>query len=255
MRAIRLSILLAGLALILGGCVSTTDGAVERPKPTSDDAAQSLYSLGAQYYKNGDYDLARDRLKESLEFNPDRPLTWTALALTYEALGNERLAQESYREAVRVAPRDFNVLNTYAVYLCRQGEFNDAKRYFDRAIDAPTNDYSEITLTNAGVCMMDAPDFAEAEAYLREALAQNRNYAEALLQMARLKLITNEDLSARAFIQRYFAISEPTAQSLRIGWEVEFRLGDDRARDEYYSMLQDRFPGSPEARDVQARNN
>lgn len=239
---------------ILTGCVSTTDGAVERPKPTSDDAAESLYALGAQYYKNGEYELARDRLKQSLDFEPGQPLAWTALALTYEALGNERLADDSYREAVRVAPRDFNVLNTYAVYLCRQGNFKDAKRYFDRAIDAPTNDYAEITLTNAGVCMMEEPDYAQAEAYLREALARNRNYAEALLQMARLQLLVDENFSARAFIQRYFAVAPPSAQSLRIAWEVESRLGDDRARDQYYAQLLKDFPDSRETRDVASRN-
>lgn len=254
MRAILTTTILAAVLGVAAGCVSTTDGAVERPKPTNEDAAQSLYSLGAQYYKNGEFELARDRLKQSLDIESNQPLAWSALALTYEALGNERLADESYREAVRVAPRDFNVLNTYAVYLCRNDDFKDARRYFDRAIESPTNDYAEITLTNAGVCMMEMPDYPRAEAYLREALARNRNYAEALLQMARLQLLVDENLSARAFIQRYFSVAPPTAQSLRIGWEVEDRLGDNRARDEYYSMLLKDFPNSLETRDVARRN-
>ena len=245
---------MGGLAIGMAGCVSTTDGAIERPKPTSEDAAEALYSLGAQYYKNQEYDLARDRLKESLEFKGNDSRTWVALALTYEALGNERLADESYQAAVRFAPRDFDVNNAYAVYLCRTGSAKDARRYFNRAIDAPTNDYAEITLTNAGVCMLQADDYADAEKYLREALARNRNYAEALQQMSLLKLETGEYLSARAFIQRYFSVSEPTALSLATAWEVESKLGDERARNEYFEQLMEEFPDSREAQQIASRN-
>lgn len=245
---------MAGLITGTAGCVSTTDGAVERPKPSTEDAAESLYSLGAQYYKNGEFEIARDRLKQSLELNDDDSRTWVALALTYEALGNERLANESYRSAVRVAPRNFDVNNAYAVYLCRTGNAKDARRYFDRAIAAPTNDYAEITLTNAGVCMLQADDYEAAEEYLREALVRNRNYAEALQQMSLLKLETGEYLSARAFIQRYFAVAEPSALALATGWEVESKLGDERARDEYFAQLMEDFPDSREAQQIASRN-
>ena len=37
-----------------------------------------------------------------------------------------RLATESYERAVKVAPRNFDVLNTYAVFLCRQNRFDEA---------------------------------------------------------------------------------------------------------------------------------
>ena len=254
MRAILIGVLIAGLAAATSGCVTTTEGAVERPKPTSEDAAESLYSLGAQYYKNGEYDLARDRLQQALEFQGDKAQAWVALALTYEALGNEHLADDAYRSAVRSAPRDFDVLNAYAVYLCKGGENKEARRYFDRAIGAPTNDYAEITMTNAGVCMAQADEYDAAEKYLREALDRNRNYAEALLQMSRLKLETEEYLSARAFIQRYFAVAEPSALALATGWEVESKLGDERARDEYFAALMEDFPDSLEARQIASRN-
>ena len=237
-------------AQALAGCVTTTDGVVERDLPTDEDAAVSHYTLGAQYYKNGNYDLARDRLRQSLEFDPDRALTWTTLALTYEALGNQSLAEEAYSSAVRVAPRDYDVLNTYAVYLCRQARQDEASRYFDRAIKAPNNEYAEITLTNAGVCMTQKPDVAAAEAYFREALQRNTNYAEALLQMCLLKYQQEDFLSSRAFLQRYLANNDASAAVLGLGWEIESRLGDKRARDEYFSQMQDEFPDAPETRRI-----
>lgn len=241
--------MMAGAIQLLAGCVTTTEGR-ERPKPTAEGAAESHYALGAQYYKNGNYELARDRLKQSLQFDPDRALTWTTLALTYEALGNERLAEEAYESAVRVAPRDFQVLNTYAVYLCRENRYDDAARYFDRAIRVPTNDYAEITLTNAGVCMAQKPDFDAAEAYFRQALERSRNYAEALLQLSLLKYRQDDFLSARAFLQRYLVDNEASAAILGLGWNIETKLGDERAADEYYGQLLAEFPDAPETRRI-----
>ena len=254
MRAITITALTLLVTLGLAGCVTTTDGVVERDPPTAADAALSHYTLGAQYYKNGNYDLARDRLKQSLEFDPNRALTWTTLALTYEALGNQRLAGEAYESAVRVAPRDFDTLNTYAVYLCRQDRQDEASRYFDRAINAPTNDYAEITLTNAGVCMTQKPDLAAAEAYFRMALERNTNYAEALLQMCLLKFQQEEYLRSRAFLQRYLANNEASAAVLGLGWEIESKLGDERARDEFFKQMMEEFPDAPETRRIASRS-
>lgn len=245
--------LIVCLLVSVAGCVSTTSGP-EKPKAVPSAAAQSHYSLGAQYYRNGNYELARDRLRQSLEFDPERALTWTTLALTYEALGNERLAEESYSSAVRVAPRDFDVLNTYAVYLCRQSRYEDAKRYFDRAINTVENDYAEITLTNAGVCMAQKPDAAAAEAYFREALERNRSYAEALLQMSLLKYSAEDFLGARAFLQRYLSDNTASAAVLALGWEIESRLGDERARDDFYGQLLKDFPDAPETQRIERRN-
>ena len=52
--------------IALAGCVSTTTGS---PKPVADDedAAEYNHQLGARYYQNGKYELARDRLLLSID--------------------------------------------------------------------------------------------------------------------------------------------------------------------------------------------
>ena len=118
----------------------------------------------------------------ALELDPSNALAWSALGLSYEALGNLRLAEEAYGKAVDAAPRDFQIQDNYAVFLCRRGKHDEAKKYFDKAIKAPTNDYAERTMTNAGVCMMQKPDYAVAEMYFRNAFERRSNHPEALLQ-------------------------------------------------------------------------
>ena len=237
------------LAATLAACISTTTG-VPEPQEDQRDAAQLNYELGARYYRQGSFELARQRLETSLDKDPRNATAWTTLALTYEALDNPRLATESYEKAIRTAPRDYNVQNTYAVFLCRQRRFDEAARYFDRAIDARENDRAENTMTNAGVCMLQKPDAVRAEAYFRQALDRRPNHCEALLQMSVLKHATGDNLSARAFLQRYQACGPMSAGMLYLGAEIEGALGDDRARLDYLNRLLREFPDSEEARQV-----
>lgn len=235
--------------MLIAGCVSTTTGPA-RPDSDEGDAAELNYQLGARYYRNGNFELARDRLLYSIELDPDRAIAHSTLALTYEQLGNSRLASESYEQAVKVSPRDFDVLNTYAVFLCRQGRFDEAEVHFNRAVSIPENDNAEITLTNAGVCMAQKPDLAKAEAFFRGALDRKSNYGEALLQMCLLKHSQGDDLIARAFLQRFLSSNPASASVLYLGVEIEEKLGDERARAEYADRIVREYPGSPEARRI-----
>ena len=235
--------------LLMAGCISTTTGRLG-PNADRSDAAKVNYELGARYYKMGNYELSRDRLVYSIELEPKRAIAHSTLALTYEQLGKLRLATLSYERAIRVAPRNFDVLNIYAVFLCRQSRFSDAEEYFDRALRAPENDNTEIMLTNAGVCMTQKPDLAKAESFFRHALDIRPNYGEALLQMCLLKHSQGDDLNARAFLQRYLTRHSPSATVLYLGLQIEANLGDERARTDYSNRILREYPASPEARRI-----
>ena len=235
------------LGLILSGCVSTTTG-TPAPEPDEADAAELNYQLGARYYQNQKYQLARDRLELSIELDPKMAKAYSTLGLTYEALGNLRLATESYERAVKVAPRNFDVQNAYAVFLCRQRDYVGAKKHFAKAAEHPENDNAEQTLTNAGLCMAQKPDVVEAERFFREALERRSTYGEALLQLCLLKYQQQDYMSARAFLQRYMGANRTSAGVLYLAAEIEGKLGNDQGRTEYVNQLLRDFPDSPEAR-------
>jgi len=234
-------------SFVLSGCVSTTTG---QPAPEADDgdAAELNYELGARYYQNGKYELARDRLLLALEHDPKMASARTTLAMTYEAMGNMRLATQAYEQAVRMATRDFQVHNAYAVFLCKQRDFEGAGKYFEKAANHPENDNAERTLTNAGLCMVQKPDAADAERLFREALDRRATYGEALLQLCLLKYQQEDFMSARAFLQRYMSTSKTSAGVLLLASEIESKLGNDRGRTEFVNQLLREFPQSPEAR-------
>ena len=233
--------ILAGF--LLAGCVSsTTTGSIEREP--SDSAAEYNYELGRSYLQSEKYDLARDRLERALDIDPRMAKAHMALGMSYEALDNLRLATESYEQAVRMAPRDFNIMNSYAVFLCKQEDYAGARRYFEKAGSHPENDDAERTLTNAGLCMTQKPDLAAAESFFREALEHKSTYGEALLQLCLLKFKQEDYMSSRAFLQRFMASNRTTAGVLYLAAEIEGKLGNDRGRTEYVNRLLREFPES-----------
>jgi type IV pilus assembly protein PilF len=250
MRTGNLNITGAICFFLMAGCVSSTTGSITEPVRDDVDASELNYQLGARYYQQGSYDLARDRLLLATEIDPKMAVAHTTLALTYEALENPRLARESYEKAVRAAPKDFSVQNTYAVFLCRQQDYEQAEKHFEIAANHPENDDAEITLTNAGVCMGQKPDPVAAEKFFRMALDRKPRYAEALLQLCLLKYGSEDYLSARAFLQRYMSDNIPTAGILYLASRIEDLLGNDRGRAQFEDQLIRDFPTSSEARKV-----
>lgn len=232
--------------VLLSGCVSTSSGSANK-ETDNVRAAEMNYELGARYYRAGNYNFARDRLLRALEFNPELAIAHTTLAWTYLELENPRLATEHFGKAVRAEPDNFDIRNHYAVFLCQQAQFDEARKQFDRAISAYDNDNAEVMLTNAGTCMANKPDYALAEEYFRRALDFKASYGEALIQLASVKHRTGDNLRARAFLQRYLAANPTTASALFLGVEIEKALDDKRASTDFVNQLLREFPNSPEA--------
>lgn len=205
------------------------------------------YNLGARYYQNGSYEIAKERLERAIELDPKMANAHFTLALTYEQLQIPRLATEHYSAAVRVAPNNYDARNAYAVFLCRHQDFDEAVKQFDKAVKIPDNDTRFVMYTNAGACMTQKPDFEKAEGYFREALLLRPTYGEALIQLAALKFKTEECLHARAFLQRFLSTNKTSPGVLYLGVQIEECLGDDRARTDYVNQLLREFPKSAEA--------
>ena len=240
--------LIGGLLLTLAmfGCISSQT--VSGNSGPSEEAYGHNYQLGAQYYRNGSYELARDRLERAIALDSSNASAHSLLALTLVELGNPRLATESFDRSVRLDPDNKDVRNAYAVFLCQQDEYDDALEQFDRAIAIRENDNKWVEMTNAGVCVSQKPDLARAEEYFRAALQLRPTFGEALIQMASLKHKNDDDLTARAFLQRYLDSNPASAPVLYLAVLIETGNSDDRAATNYMNQLLRDFPESAEAR-------
>ena len=240
----------AVLATALSACVtSDTGGRVTKESPK--DAAAYNYQLGAAYLREGKLKLARERLESSIRQNPNVAGAHFTLAILYERIGESQMAERAYRNALRIAPDDGAVQNSYAVHMCSKKRYEEAERYFLKAANNPLYATPEAALTNAGVCMRQVPNLVEAERYFREALNFDPTYGDALAQLAYISFEEKNYLSARAFIARFMEKHTPSSDVLLLAYRVELALGDDDAAQEYARTILQDFPTSSEAATLQ----
>ena len=112
------------------------------------------------------------------------------------------------------------------------------------------NNRSWLALTNIGVCLMRQNDGSKAEGYFRQALQANPEYAPALQEMQKISYHNQQFMSARAFLERYLAVSKHSAETLWFAFQTERALGNPQAADDYKQQLLTLFPASKEAFDV-----
>ena len=141
------------------------------------------------------------------------------------SLGEQKLADENYRAALKLAPKNPDVANSYGGYLCRTGEREKGLEYFRQAGENALYRTPEVAFTNAAVCALGIPDLKTAERFLRRALEANPTFREALLRLSVLSLDTDRPLQARAFLERFHSAGPATIDSLSLGVRIESALG------------------------------
>jgi type IV pilus assembly protein PilF len=244
----------AALALaLLAGCASTpNDGGGAEDKDRR-RAAELNTQLGREYMTRGQYEIALEKLKKATESDNGYAPAHTLLAVLYETLGEDENAGKHFEAAVRADPDNGDVNNNYGAFLCRTGRPERVDRYFLTALDDPFYQTPAVALANAGACAVQRGDLAQAETYLRQALAYDPDFPDALLSLAALNYEQGELLRARAFLQRFDGVAEMTAESLLLGYRIETGLGNPRDATLYRSELIQQFPSAPEALEVQGR--
>jgi type IV pilus assembly protein PilF len=245
----------AVLLTLLAGCATSGSGMKnETAESKREDAARVNTDLGQQYMRQGNLELALEKLNRALEFDPGYVDAHTVIAVLYETIGDAK-AGEHYKRAAELKPKAGAVNNNYGWYLCRNGKFVESQGYFERALADPFYKTPSLALSNSGTCLLKAGRRDEAENALRRALALDPNDAEALLQLGSVLYDKGEFFSARAFVQRHEGLSSPRPDALLLGRNVELRLGNGDAAREYTRKLLQSFPDSEQARllNVQSR--
>ena len=255
--------LLAGVAmcLVVVGC-KTTEGVQQvqkadnnrlKPDVSREDSARPFVQLGEKYLELGKYDLARENLLKALKYDPKSVDAHTVLATVYDRVGDSKAAEDNYRAAAELAPRAGGVNNNYGLYLCKQGKYVDARKHFDIAMaDGFYADKATI-YTNAGTCeLIGKGSLDTAETDFRRALELDGKNTQAMYQLANVLYQKNDFFKARAFIQRYEGLGQPSPDALLLARNIEIKLGNAAAARDYAQRLREQFPDSEQTHSLDA---
>ena len=231
--------------LVVAGCGSDPSKSdIKGANPI--EAARINTQLGIDYMRHGDLISAKEKLLRAIKEDPTLSLAHSSLAYVHSRLGENEDAEKEYRKALSLDQQNASARNNFGVFLCGQGKLAEAEHYFIDAAQDPHYGTPEAAWTNAGVCLRKT-DADKAENYFRKALAANREFPDALANMAWIAFQKGDYWRTRAFIQRYELVGPATAETLWLAAQTERQLGDMPAARTYERKLRTDFPESEEA--------
>lgn len=245
------------LVLLVQGCAGT-GGAPNKPsqelQTASDQSdidrrARVHLELAGAYFSRNQPNTALDEVKLALQSKPDLPDAYNLRGLVYASMGEVGLAEDNFRRALQMSPRDADTMHNYGWFLCQQRRYDDATAQFRAALEVPN--YRDVTRTwlAMGVCEARNNRLAEAEQSLMRSFELDPANPTTSLNLAEVLLRRGELERARFYIRRVNANDALiSAQTLWLAARIERRLGQSAQVEQLGNDLQNRFPNSPEAR-------
>lgn len=254
MKTVSALLAVSLLLPLMTGCVTETErqpgDLPEIPEPDQDQAARFNLQLGRSYLVQGRLEMAEEKLRKALEQNDRLPGAHTALGIVLERTDREQEAEKSYRRALSVDPSYTEARYLYGRLLCRQERFEQGERELGRLLEGDERDGLETVYLQIGRCRLADGDPAGAEVAVRQVLARNPVYPEALLEMARIRVSDEQPMQALEYLRKFHLQRPRNAESLWVAFQAETALGNwDKALD-YAGALRTEFPESEQAAKV-----
>ena len=243
------------LLLALGGCASAPPGDVgssrdimtESDEPEARKRARIRMELAVGYFEQGQTNVALDELKQVIASDPTFPDAYNLRGLIYMRLNDMRQAEDSFKRAVALNPRDGNVQHNYGWLLCQQGRYDEAASAYEVAMANPMYAGRAKTLMAKGLCEARAGKTAEAERSLARSYELDAGNPVTGYNLAGLLFRRGDFNRAQFYIRRLNNSDLANAETLWLGVKVERRLEDRLAMRQLAEQLKKRFPKSREA--------
>ena len=241
------------LSLWLTGCASgvapqqSKDLVTESDESESSKRAQVRMELAGGYFERGQMTTALDQVKLAIVADPTFGPAFNLRGLIYANLGDERLAEESFRRALVLNPRDADTMQNLGYFLCQKKRYAPADALFDQALTTPQYRDSGRTWLTKGVCLAFAGQLAESEVSLLRAYEVEPMSPAVAVNLSEVLYRRGDYERARFFVRRVNAVpAVASAQTLWLAARIENRLGNRAGVRDFGEQLRRRFPDSRE---------
>lgn len=245
------------IAVLLAGCAGNqgvssaangkTDIVTASDEPDNRRRARIRLELASGYFEQGQTNVALDELKQALVADPSFGDAYNLRGLVYMRLNDIPLAEDSFRRALSLNPRDADVAHNYGWLLCQQSRYSEASQFFSQAIANPTYGGQAKTLMAQGVCQVRAGQRSEAEQSLTRAYQLDAGNPVIGYNLASLLYDRGELTRAQFYIRRINNSELANAETLWLGIRIENRIGNREAVSQLGDQLKKRYGQSREA--------
>jgi type IV pilus assembly protein PilF len=217
-------------------------------EPDATRRARVRMELAAAYFGRGQMTTALDEVKLAIAADPKLASAFNLRGLIYASLGDDKLAEESFRHALQLDARDADTMQNYGWYLCQQRRFSEADNLFRQALAMPHYRDVSRTLLSQGVCQARDGQWTQAEATLQRAYELDPANPVTSVNLSEVLYHRGEFERARFYMRRVNGNRDySNAQTLWLAARIEHRLGNVQGMRDFGTQLRNRFPQSREA--------
>ncbi|MEM7002936.1 MAG: type IV pilus biogenesis/stability protein PilW [Pseudomonadota bacterium] len=235
-----------GLCCWLSACVTETSGGIPGPKPDAERVAAQL-DLARGYLEQRDWTRAKAPLRRALAIDASNVEAHVLSGVLFGAEKELDLAEQHYREALRLAPDNAQALNNYASFLYAQGRIADAVVPLKKLVQDTGYRARPQAFESLGIALLGLDDTAGARAAFERALQLNVRLPRANLELAELALQAGEFDRAQSQFDFYNRLARPTSRSLCLGYKLARHNGDSNRMASYELALKNLFADQAEA--------
>ncbi|MDE2428025.1 MAG: type IV pilus biogenesis/stability protein PilW [Burkholderiales bacterium] len=240
------------LSLTLFGCASRRldENPVDSPSAEKLEAqkrASIRMQLAIGYYQQGQQKVALDEIREALKISPDLVDAYSVRAVIFMDMGEKQLAEENFLYALKLAPNHSDIMNNYGWFLCQNGREKDGLAYLDKVIKDSAYPTPGKALNNAGLCSLHLKDIAAAERYFMQGLKEEPANPAINANIANILYDRGQYGQAKFYIDRVMnKFDVIKADVLWLAIRIEKKLGDAAAVNGLATQLRRRYPNSRE---------
>lgn len=260
------TMLLMGVSVfvvLLNGCASVKpdgtsgDAAVQgdarQIQTQSDESelrkrARLRMELASGYLERGNPNTALDEVKQALTIDPNYADAYTMRALIYMQIGQGPLAEQSFKQALQLEPRNPDALHNYGLFLCRNQRLTESYDKFRQVTTNANYPGLDRTWLVYGVCQMQGGFVNEAEKSLHRSFELDPSNPATATNLALLHYRKKELDTARFYARKVNNSELANSESLWLGVRIEKGLNNQLAMNELGAQLRRRFPESREAK-------
>ncbi|GIZ52605.1 type IV pilus biogenesis/stability protein PilW [Noviherbaspirillum aridicola] len=250
--AVRPRLLAATLlaALLAAGCGAPGERAGDLPTASdqtdSQRRAQLRLQLAISYYEQRQMATALDEIKQALTAYPNFAEAHSMRGLIYMDMGENRLAEESFQQALRLSPASPDFNNNYGWFLCQNGRERESLSYFETALKSRAYQSPAKALNNAGTCSLRLKETKAAEQYFTRAFQADPGNPTTNFNLAKIHYNQGDYERAKFYVGRVMKAEVMSADVLWLAIRIERKRGDRTAEQSLVTQLRRRHGSSAE---------
>ncbi len=238
--------LLALCLFFLSACVTeSTDG---KPQRTVDktESFRIHINLVKGYVEKKNREAARHHIRKAMEINKNSVDLLGALALVYQLEGENKLAEETFKKAIKKDKNQPSIHNNYGFFLFGLKRYDEALEQFEAA--AANLDFSgrAEALINVGRSSLLLGNSARAKSACEHATIVNPGLPDSFIEWSDIHFMEQDYPKAKENLDKFMGMGQQTARSLLLAIRLERMFGNKDREASYVLVLKNRYPYSKE---------